>query len=119
MAAMPIHPRLARLALQGCQAGVGSEACEVAAKLGDTRFGSTLVTVPVSARTWRESLPPNRPSTPAASNRTCCGRVAGLNRPLCRRSGGTRKGGSCGLSRQAWEKTGGRVPAGLRGVRSA
>ena len=38
MAAMPVHPRLARLALEGCQAGIESEACELAAKLGDSRF---------------------------------------------------------------------------------
>ncbi len=38
MAAMPVHPRLARLVLEGCHAGVAAEACELAAKLGDARF---------------------------------------------------------------------------------
>jgi ATP-dependent helicase HrpB len=38
MAAVPVHPRLARLALEGCRAGVAVEACDLAAKLGDSRF---------------------------------------------------------------------------------
>jgi ATP-dependent helicase HrpB len=38
MAALPVHPRLARLVIEGCQAGVRSEACELAGKLGDSRF---------------------------------------------------------------------------------
>jgi ATP-dependent helicase HrpB len=38
MAAMPVHPRLARLILEACRAGVGPEACELAAKLDDSRF---------------------------------------------------------------------------------
>src|SRR3954453_18556531 len=38
MAAMPVHPRLARLVLEGCRADAAYEACELAAKLGDSRF---------------------------------------------------------------------------------
>ncbi|MFL6447714.1 MAG: ATP-dependent helicase HrpB [Bryobacteraceae bacterium] len=38
MAALPVHPRLARLVLDGCRADAAHEACELAAKLGDSRF---------------------------------------------------------------------------------
>ncbi len=38
MARMPVHPRLARLVIEACRSGVGTEACEMAAKLDDSRF---------------------------------------------------------------------------------
>ncbi len=40
MAKLPIHPRLARLALEGTELGGGQEACELAAKLAENRMRS-------------------------------------------------------------------------------
>jgi ATP-dependent helicase HrpB len=38
MAALPVHPRLARLVLEGTELGAGDEACELAAKLAENRI---------------------------------------------------------------------------------
>ncbi len=38
MAALPIHPRLARLVLEGTELGAGAEACDLAAKLAEGRM---------------------------------------------------------------------------------
>ena len=40
MAALPVHPRLARLVLEGTALGGGIEACELAAKLAENRIRS-------------------------------------------------------------------------------